>query len=78
MKDLGRLNRIVREGMKATATNVVTNSYPDSGQAVPHVHFHVIPRHTGDGVLKHPHSASSKISTSMASELIQAMRSVDK
>lgn len=24
--------------------NVVQNNYPDGGQAVPHIHFHVIPR----------------------------------
>lgn len=24
--------------------NVVQNNYPDGGQAIPHIHFHVIPR----------------------------------
>lgn len=27
--------------------NVVQNNYPDGGQAVPHIHFHVIPRAKG-------------------------------
>lgn len=32
--------------------NVVQNNYPDGGQMVPHIHFHVIPRVKGrEGVL---------------------------
>lgn len=27
--------------------NVVQNNYPDGGQAIPHIHFHVIPRLKG-------------------------------
>lgn len=27
--------------------NVVQNNYPDGGQAIPHIHFHVIPRAKG-------------------------------
>ncbi|MBR0056683.1 MAG: HIT family protein, partial [Kiritimatiellae bacterium] len=27
--------------------NLVQNNYPDGGQAVPHIHFHVIPRAKG-------------------------------
>lgn len=27
--------------------NVVQNNYPDGGQAIPHIHFHVIPRKKG-------------------------------
>ena len=27
--------------------NVVQNNYPDGGQAIPHIHFHVIPRQKG-------------------------------
>lgn len=27
--------------------NLVQNNYPDGGQAIPHIHFHVIPRKKG-------------------------------
>ena len=32
----------------ATDYNLLQNNGPLSGQEVPHVHFHIIPRHTGD------------------------------
>ena len=31
---------------------IVNNNYPASGQAVDHIHFHIVPRNEGDG-LKH-------------------------
>ncbi|MBI5390460.1 HIT family protein [Candidatus Woesearchaeota archaeon] len=34
--------------------NIICNNKPASGQAVPHVHFHIIPRHQGDGLHLHP------------------------
>jgi diadenosine tetraphosphate (Ap4A) HIT family hydrolase len=27
--------------------NVIQNNYPDGGQAIPHIHLHVIPRQKG-------------------------------
>lgn len=34
----------------AEGFNLLANNHKCSGQAIPHVHFHVIPRRTGDGV----------------------------
>ncbi|MFA7087791.1 MAG: HIT family protein [Patescibacteria group bacterium] len=36
--------------------NLTLNNGPDAGQTVPHLHFHVIPRHEGDGHLEWPSS----------------------
>lgn len=34
---------------KEGGVNVFQNNKPAAGQVVPHIHFHVIPRHAGDG-----------------------------
>lgn len=42
--------RTVAAGMMAAGfggVNIVQNNFPDGGQAVPHIHFHVIPRTKG-------------------------------
>lgn len=38
----------LRAVLKAEGTNVLINNSPASGQEVPHLHIHVIPRYTGD------------------------------
>ena len=38
------------EDKKGEGFNIVNNNFKSSGQAVHHVHFHIIPRHEGDGV----------------------------
>jgi histidine triad (HIT) family protein len=34
---------------KADGFNLVSNNFPSAGQAVHHVHFHIMPRKEGDG-----------------------------
>jgi histidine triad (HIT) family protein len=46
---LHRLAKPIREAMGAEAATVGINDGPGSGQEVPHVHIHVIPRRSGDG-----------------------------
>ncbi len=45
-----RVSRAVREALGADGWNVLQNNGRVSGQAVDHVHFHVIPRRDGDGL----------------------------
>ena len=39
----------MREVLGADGTNILINNGPASGQEVPHLHIHVIPRFSGDG-----------------------------
>lgn len=43
-----RVSNAVVEAFGASGTTVVQNN-GEPGQRVPHVHFHVVPRHPGDG-----------------------------
>ena len=38
-----------REAIGAEGTNIIINNDPASGQEIPHLHIHVIPRYKGDG-----------------------------
>ncbi len=52
-KVASRLGRIVSAAVKATGAdgcNVLCNNGRAAGQLVEHLHFHIIPRKTGDGV----------------------------
>lgn len=45
--------RVARGILRATGAegfNLLNNNHRCSGQAIPHVHLHVIPRRTGDGI----------------------------
>ncbi len=44
-----RIDAKQREVLKAEGTNIMINNSPASGQEVPHLHIHVIPRFTADG-----------------------------
>lgn len=49
MIDVAKLvDKKMREVLKADGTNVIINNGPASGQEVPHLHIHVIPRYFGD------------------------------
>ncbi|MHC4498070.1 MAG: HIT family protein [Planctomycetota bacterium] len=47
---LGRIARAVATGMDSEGYNVLCNSGRAAGQLVEHLHFHIIPRCSGDGV----------------------------
>lgn len=44
-----RLDEKMRLSLKADGTNIMINNGPASGQEVPHLHIHVIPRFEKDG-----------------------------
>jgi histidine triad (HIT) family protein len=46
---LGKLAPAVMKAVNAEGYNILNNRGAAAGQAVDHVHFHIIPRKTGDG-----------------------------
>ncbi len=50
MEVVAKVDKKMRESLKADGTNVIINNSPASGQEVPHLHIHVIPRFEGDGI----------------------------
>lgn len=44
-----KVDRKMRDALGADGTNIIINNGPASGQEVPHLHIHVIPRFDGDG-----------------------------
>jgi len=47
---LGRIAKAVAGAMNADGYNVLCNNGAAAGQLVGHLHFHIIPRNTSDGV----------------------------
>ena len=50
--EAGRLSRALVEKLSVCSYNLVQNNGKASGQLVPHAHWHLIPRHEGDGLIK--------------------------
>ena len=47
-RTLHRLVGAIQDALEATSSTIGINNGPESGQEVPHVHIHVIPRTKGD------------------------------
>ena len=49
-----KVGKAVKDGLGAPGYNVCENNDPVSGQIVPHIHFHVVPRKHDDGLHSWP------------------------
>jgi len=64
---LGKITKAVVKATKADGYNVLCNNGRAAGQLVEHLHFHIIPRKSGDGVFdrwpayKYPQGRIEKI-----------------
>ena len=47
---LGRIAKAVASAMNSEGYNVLCNNGRAAGQLVDHLHFHIIPRNSGDGI----------------------------
>ena len=66
---LPRLSRAVMSATNAEGWNVLQNNGTSAGQAVHHVHFHIIPRVEGDGLgFRWP---AGKLGSEKADQLLQ-------
>ena len=52
LKELPRLAKHVKDATGCDGVNIVQNNGASAGQVVFHVHFHVLPRWEGDGLVK--------------------------
>lgn len=50
MKALKKVGKSIKDGLGVEGYNIFENNDPVAGQIVPHLHFHIIPRKTGDGL----------------------------
>ena len=47
---LKKVIRGIEEGLGVDNLNVFVNQGEYAGQVIPHLHFHIVPRHIGDGM----------------------------
>lgn len=72
---LPRLCRAVMKASGATAYNVLQNNGEAASQAVPHVHFHIIPRFEkeGLGIVWRPSELDEETARSLVEEMLRAL-----
>jgi len=50
-----KISKVIYEGLKCEGFNIIMNQFKASGQIVPHLHAHIIPRFSDDGLRAWPH-----------------------
>lgn len=43
-----KVGRAIKDSLGVEGYNININNDPVAGQVIPHLHFHIIPRHSGD------------------------------
>jgi len=72
---LGKIAKAVKAAVGSEGYNVLCNNGRAAGQLVQHLHFHIIPRNTGDGVFtqwpsyKYPQGKGEKIAEKIRGKL---------
>lgn len=50
IKVVKKVGKALKEKLNVEGYNIGVNNDPVAGQIIPHIHFHVIPRRSGDGL----------------------------
>lgn len=70
MLTVQKVAKAVKEATGATGVNIMQNEGATAGQKVFHLHFHVIPRHEGDGFEHwHGHAMSTEDTKTMGERI---------
>ncbi|MBN1764238.1 MAG: HIT family protein, partial [Sedimentisphaerales bacterium] len=74
-RQIGPIAEAIIKAVGAEGYNLLNNNGRSAGQLVEHVHFHIIPRKTGDGIIRHapqntyPPGRMDEIAARIANEL---------
>ena len=71
-RKLGAVATAIIQAVQADAYNIVNNNGRSAGQLIDHIHFHIIPRRSGDGVIRY--SEHSQYPPGRLEELAQLIR----
>ena len=72
MKVVKRIGHALKSGLGVEGYNVQENNDPVAGQIIPHIHWHIIPRNSGDGLKLWP---QHKYETGQAEGIIKKIKS---
>jgi histidine triad (HIT) family protein len=67
-----KIGKALKDGLGVRGYNISENNDPVSGQVVPHIHFHVIPRRSKDGLKLWP---QGKYGDGDAEEIAEKLKS---
>lgn len=75
IRSLKKVSKALLISLQTSGFNIILNNGHIAGQVIPHIHFHIIPRFSNDGLLKHPpskkmsHEELAKISQQLMREI---------
>ena len=72
LKKLPMVARKLKEATEAEGVNIIQSNERAAGQVVFHVHFHLIPRWSNDGIIKFPEQG--KLEQKTADEIIEKFK----
>jgi len=76
LRDLQVVAKAVQEATGATGINIWQNNGADSGQAVPHPHFHIVPRFKDDKLHDYPPSAKDMLAPDRAEPVVKKITDI--
>lgn len=72
MRTVRKIAPAVRDAVGAKGVHVNSNHGEEAGQVVPHLHFHIIPRHSRDEFTFWPHTSYAEGEAAQVAEAIRS------